>query len=521
MPLSTGQVVNNRYRIARLLGQGGMGAVYRAWDLSLNTPVALKEMIPEQGIDRHKLAELREQFRREAQVLAGLNHPNLPRVTDFFEWYGNAYLVMDFVEGESLAQLIARQGPLPEGQVKRWAEQLLNALEACHTRNILHRDIKPENIVICPDGRAVLVDFGLVKLWDPRHPKTQRVIRGMGTRAYASPEHFYIRGKHTEPRSDIYSLGATLYHALTGREPPSAMDRGGGYALTSPRDLGVTIRPQTEQVIMRAMAMDMDQRFANPQAMRSALQGQSSPRRPSQPAWVSPAAQSASAYGRADSRSASVHGQAAAPTNEPTLRDTGWWWEMATGMVMALAGVLVVQVVLFASAMTLDVYLGRGIWALLLGGLGWFLGDMVFQAVAQPEYASSSGTSRPTERLVDLTRRMTRSLSPAQQAILLFFIVVGAAVLVWILGPVVARISFVWYYMPTYALIGPFVYAATGRQRGRVLIAHTLVTTVGGALLSTRLALGRNVGSLFLAALIGGLLMEGIAFLAERTFLKQ
>jgi hypothetical protein len=194
---------------------------------------------------------------------------------------------------------------------------------------------------------------------------------------------------------------------------------------------------------------------------------------------------------------------------------------MATGMVMALAGVLVVQVVLFASAMTLDVYLGRGIWALLLGGLGWFLGDMVFQAVAQPEYASSSGTSRPTERLVDLTRRMTRSLSPAQQAILLFFIVVGAAVLVWILGPVVARISFVWYYMPTYALIGPFVYAATGRQRGRVLIAHTLVTTVGGALLSTRLALGRNVGSLFLAALIGGLLMEGIAFLAERTFLKQ
>jgi len=511
MPLSTGQVVNNRYRIARLLGQGGMGAVYRAWDLSLNTPVALKEMIPEQGIDRHKLAELREQFRREAQVLAGLNHPNLPRVTDFFEWYGNAYLVMDFVEGESLAQLIARQGPLPEGQVMRWAEQLLNALEACHTRNILHRDIKPENIVICPDGRAVLVDFGLVKLWDPRHPKTQRVIRGMGTRAYASPEHFYIRGKHTEPRSDIYSLGATLYHALTGQEPPSAMDRGGGYALTSPRDLGVHVQPQTEQVVMRAMAMDLNQRFADTQAMRAALQGVSRPRRPSQPAWVSPAAQSVSAPGRV-----------AAPAVEPTLRDTRWWWEMATGMAMALAGVLVVQVVLFAGAMTLDVYLGRGIWALLLGGLGWFMGDLVFQAIAQPEYtASSSGTSRPTERLVALTRRMTRGLSSAQQAALLLFILVGAAILVWGLGPVVARISFVWYYMPTYALIGPFAYAATGRQRGRVLIAHTLVTAVGGALLSTRLALGRNFGSLFLAALIGGLLMEGIAFLAERGLLKR
>ncbi|MBN1179957.1 MAG: protein kinase, partial [Anaerolineae bacterium] len=105
MPLNQGQVIQNRYRIARLLRQGGMGSVYRAWDLTLNIPVALKEMLPEPGLQSQKLAAMRDQFQREAQVLAGLHHPNLPRVTDFFQWEGNAYLVMDFVEGESLDEM--------------------------------------------------------------------------------------------------------------------------------------------------------------------------------------------------------------------------------------------------------------------------------------------------------------------------------------------------------------------------------------------------------------------------------
>ncbi|MGC9358253.1 MAG: serine/threonine-protein kinase, partial [Anaerolineae bacterium] len=133
MPLTTGQMLQHRYRIVSLLGQGGMGAVYRAWDTRLNIPMALKEMIPQPGLDAQTLAELREQFRQEATILARLQHPNLVNVTDFFEEEGNAYLVMNFVEGESLAQRIAREGALPEERVRHWATQLLNALAYCHT----------------------------------------------------------------------------------------------------------------------------------------------------------------------------------------------------------------------------------------------------------------------------------------------------------------------------------------------------------------------------------------------------
>ena len=511
MPLSTGQVVNNRYRIARLLGQGGMGAVYRAWDLSLNIPVALKEMIPEPGINTRKLSELRGQFRREAQVLANLNHPNLPRVTDFFEWYGNAYLVMDFVEGESLDQLIARQGPLPEATVKRWAGQLLGALQACHARNILHRDIKPQNIIIRTDGQAVLVDFGLVKLWDPNHPKTQRIIRGMGTLAYASPEHFHIRGQHTEPRSDLYSLGATIYHALTGREPPSAMNRGGGYSLPAPRDLGLHVQPQTENVVLRAMKMDMKHRFANAQEMGRTLQlgpgaGASAP----PPDVTSPWIEQTGGEGTYPEVKTSAE-------SRPLTRDTNWVTEMGAAMLMAALGVLAVQVGLFAPLMSAELYIGRSLVALLLGALGWFAGDLIFQALARPEAsAQPTRTNRPTERLVAFTRSITRGLSGEQQIILLIFLLAGAAILSWLLAPPLLRIPFIYDYVQFYAVVGPLAYAATGRKQGRAFVAHTLVVILIGALLGKRLNIPQNIGSLIVVAVVGGALMEGVAYLANQ-----
>ena len=120
MPFTTGQVIHNRYRIDALLGQGGMGAVYRAWDMNLNIPVALKEMTPDPHADPHTLAQLRQQFKREAQVVAGLDHPNLVRVTDYFSWGGSECLVMNFIEGESLADRIIRQGALAEAEVLAW-----------------------------------------------------------------------------------------------------------------------------------------------------------------------------------------------------------------------------------------------------------------------------------------------------------------------------------------------------------------------------------------------------------------
>ncbi|MGB9775661.1 MAG: serine/threonine-protein kinase, partial [Anaerolineae bacterium] len=139
--LTPGQVLQNRYRIDALLGHGGMGAVYKAWDSRLQVYVAVKEMIPQPGLDPQMLSRLRQQFRQEATILARLSHPNLVRVSDYFEEGGNAYLVMEFVEGESLANLIAARGPLPEAQVLEWARQLLDALAYCHSKGIIHRDI--------------------------------------------------------------------------------------------------------------------------------------------------------------------------------------------------------------------------------------------------------------------------------------------------------------------------------------------------------------------------------------------
>jgi len=203
-------MLQNRYRIASLLGQGGMGAVYRAWDTRLNTPVALKEMTSQPGLDPHTLAQLRQQFQQEATILARLDHPHLVRVTDFFEEAGDAYLVMNFVEGENLAERIEREGAQPEGHMLEWAGQLLDALGDCHSQGVIHRDVKPQNVIIRSGGRAVLVDFGLVKLWDPRDPRTKTAMRGMGTPEYAPPEQYGSGGTHTGPHSDVYALGATL-----------------------------------------------------------------------------------------------------------------------------------------------------------------------------------------------------------------------------------------------------------------------------------------------------------------------
>jgi len=125
MTLTTGQVLQNRYRVVSLLGQGGMGAVYRAWDMRLDVVVALKEMTSQPGLDPQTLAQLRQQFQQEAMTLARLHHPHLVRVTDFFEESDNAYLVMDFVEGESLAHRIEQEGALPEAQVLEWGGQLI------------------------------------------------------------------------------------------------------------------------------------------------------------------------------------------------------------------------------------------------------------------------------------------------------------------------------------------------------------------------------------------------------------
>jgi serine/threonine-protein kinase len=249
-----------------------MGAVYRAWDTRLKKPVALKEMVAQPGLDPKTLIQLRQQFEQEAVTMARLKHNHLVGVTDFFEERGNAYLVMEFVEGESLRKHIEREGSLPEGRVLTWAEQLLDALEYCHSQGIIHRDISPQNVIIRPDGWAVLVDFGLVKLWDPRDPRTRTAMQGVGKPEYAPPEQYDAQSGHTDVRSDVYSLGATLYHALTGKAPPTVTQRiVDSDALPALRKLKPQIGAGLAGAIMRSLELAPSARFSTAAEMKRAL----------------------------------------------------------------------------------------------------------------------------------------------------------------------------------------------------------------------------------------------------------
>jgi serine/threonine protein kinase len=267
--LGVGRVLNGRYRIDALLGQGGMGAVYRAWDLELETAVAVKENLAPLG---HGTAEAERQFEREAHILDNLSHPNLPRVTDhFFVPAQGQYLVMDFVEGEDLQARLERGRRMSEPEVLAWAAQICSALAYLHSQAqpIIHHDVKPANIKIRPDGKAMLVDFGIAGVNDPALSATGGGGGKVVTPGYSPPEQY---GGVTDARSDIYALGATLYHVLTGRKPPPSPQRVWGSAELLPlRYLDPRIAPETERAILRAMDTSIDRRFQSVAQFQAAL----------------------------------------------------------------------------------------------------------------------------------------------------------------------------------------------------------------------------------------------------------
>lgn len=261
--LKTGKVLQGRYRIERELGRGGFGAVYRAWDANLKKPCAVKE-------NMDTSPEAKRQFEREATVLANLSHPNLPRVTDHFSIEDQGqYLVMDFVEGEDLDSVLQRQGKIPLEQALKWVTQVADALTYLHSRQppVVHRDIKPANVRIGPDGQAMLVDFGLVKLYDP-HLRTTMGARAV-TPGYAPPEQ-YGRGS-TDPRTDVYALGATFYKLITGREPLESIQRMVGKHMPPAQQVNPEIPLPVSQAIDRAMDLEPDRRFQSASEFKRAL----------------------------------------------------------------------------------------------------------------------------------------------------------------------------------------------------------------------------------------------------------
>lgn len=284
LPLRSGDVLKERYSIRRIIGQGGMGSVYLADDNRLEgRECAIKEVFHESEIEDDLLKQSREQFLREASVLARLDHPNLPKVSDFFSIEKRDYLVMDFVPGKELSVLMTEarmtSSFLEEGDVLAWAGQLSEALSYLHSQKpqILHRDIKPSNLKLTPNGIIKLVDFGLVKILSSDEI-TITVVQGKGTAVYTPLEQYGGDSGHTDSRSDIFSFGATLYHMLTNQPPIEARDRFlNPGLLISPRELNPSISPRTERAILWAMNLHPDERPQSIEQFRQALLGDWNP----------------------------------------------------------------------------------------------------------------------------------------------------------------------------------------------------------------------------------------------------
>jgi serine/threonine-protein kinase len=281
MPLNTGDILQGNYRIVSFLSKGGMGRVYLAEHTRLaKRRFAIKENVPGPSLNPGDLAQLRQQFYNEASTLASLDHPNLPKVSDYFTDGDNEYLVMDYVEGQDLHEVLnqhlnSQKGPLPEGQVLVWADQSLDALEYLHSRQpfaVVHRDVKPSNIILTPRGNVKLVDFGLSKLMDPTQLQTATAMRGMGTPEYTPLEQYPGSVMHTDARTDIFAFGATLYHLLTGRPPASVRDRLLNVDALQPlRQLNPSVSASTEKAILKALEIHPDQRFQTAREMRLML----------------------------------------------------------------------------------------------------------------------------------------------------------------------------------------------------------------------------------------------------------
>ena len=267
--LEEGSTLAERYRIERKLGSGGMGAVYLAQDQKLSEPVALKVIA---GIGLLDPAAT-ERLRREASAARKISHSNVVRLHDLGESQGLLFLSMEYVNGQSVADLLSRHGTLSIAQVRDITAQMLDGLAAAHAAGVIHRDLKPANVLLDEHQRVKIIDFGLARLPHLEGMTTTGVI--VGTPEYMAPEQ--IRGGGIDSRTDIYALGALLYHMLCGR-PPFTGDNPIAVSLAHAQDPvppPTTLRPELspawEGYLLKALAKDPGDRFSDAQTMRDAL----------------------------------------------------------------------------------------------------------------------------------------------------------------------------------------------------------------------------------------------------------
>jgi len=267
--IEIGTLLQNRYLIEKQIGAGGMGAVYLAIDRRFDSYVAIKETF-------YKHDELGEAFEREARLLNSLLHPVLPHVSDYFTENNGHFLVMQYIEGEDLFEILKRDGAFPVADVLRWLDNLLDALDYLHSHEppVIHRDIKPQNLKITPRGDIILLDFGLAKL---NSADTTGVKSVFGySRKYSPLEQ--IQGTGTDARSDIFSLGAATYHLLTGNPPVDVLARAASIVAGNPdplqlaSELNDQIPVHVAELLRTSLALNAAGRFVSAKAMRAALE---------------------------------------------------------------------------------------------------------------------------------------------------------------------------------------------------------------------------------------------------------
>jgi len=265
-----------RYHILEQLGEGGMATVYKAYDTRLETDVAVK-VIRTDELSPKALGRALKRFEREAKALARLTHANIVKVTDFGEYEGRPYLVMEYLPGGTLKQRLAG-GPMPWREAIRLLLPIARALDYAHRQGMIHRDVKPSNILITEDGDPLLTDFGIAKILDEEATvDLTGTSAAVGTPEYMAPEQ--ATSKSVDARADIYSLGIVLYEILTGRKPfvadtPMAvLIKQATEPLPRPTQFTRDLPPRLEQTLLKALAKNPDDRYQSMGELAAALEG--------------------------------------------------------------------------------------------------------------------------------------------------------------------------------------------------------------------------------------------------------